>query len=392
MTGKLPERLPRNIPPKADVYYSPRHDDFLFIFGTDNKIFFDELCCYKPMNITAAREEFLRIIHAEKLTDDLIPRWHDHFFDVLNSSFRKSRRRKSPYYLTSRLFSAEYVGITYYIAKPQSTELMLYIADGKPRIDFSRLCRCMISRDDMTNSNYYYDKESGSFSHEQTENSVLVPRTVNIDRFSREFSNGKYPDFEGFKANEKDHPIYAAFLRSLSERLTEHAEKWCAEKNIEYLINLGKPQIGFIFGDIGFTDVPFQGNAYYLPIINSYVFGEQEYIRYCEKYSSDCWNSADEMIKIPIFASPRSILEECGLSAEKKYDGEYMDYCLDDEIYYDNFWNQYGIRTVEEQQMIYKCICRYKVMEYNWFAERGAGLMLTESDRKDLGLICKHKK
>ncbi|MGN1416173.1 MAG: hypothetical protein ACI4XF_04980 [Oscillospiraceae bacterium] len=384
-------KLPRNVPAKADVYYSPRHDEYLFIFGTDRGSI-DEFCYYKPMNITAAREEFLRINHAESLTDELISRWHEHFFTVLNNSYRKSRRRKNPYYLTSRLLSAECGGLTYYIAKPKSTELMLYIADRKPRIDFMRLCRCMISGDDITNKDYFYDKEKDSFSYEHTENSVLVTRKINIDEFSRDFSKGKYPDFESFKANEGDAPIYADFLRSLFGKLTEHAEKWCAENNIDHLINLGKPQIGFIFGDIGFTDVPFQGNAYYLPEFNSYIFGEQEYTNYCEKYSSDCWNSADELIKIPIYASPRSILEECGLSAEKSYDGGYMDYCLDDEIYYDNFWNQYGIRTVEEQQMIYKCICRYKVMEYNWFAERGARLMLTDTDRKDLGFPCKHKK
>lgn len=385
-------KLPRNIPPKADVYYSPRYDECLFIFGTDNKAFFDELCCYKPMSITAAREEFLQTCHADRLTGELIPRWHEYFFSVLNSSFRKSRRRKTSYRLTLRLFSAEYGGVTYYIAKPKSAELMLYIADGKPRIDFSLLCRCMISRDDMTNNNYYYDKVKGSFSHKQAENAVPVPRTVNIDSFSRDFSKGRYPDFESFKADERDAPVYVDFLRSLFGRLTEHAEKWCGENDIEYLIDLGKPQIAFLFGDIGFTDVPFQGNAYYLPEFNSYIFGEQEYTGYCEKYSSDCWDSTDELIKIPIFASPRSIVEECGLSAEKKYDREYMDYCLDDEIYYDNFWNQYGIRTIEEQLLIYNCICKYKVMEYNWFLKRGARLMLTDLDRNDLGFINNCKK
>lgn len=378
---------PRNIPPKADVYYSPRYDDCLFIFETDKKAYFDELCYYKPMSITDAKEDFLRRCHADRLTDELIPRWHEHFFDVLNSSFRKSRQRKNSYRLTSRLLTADYGGATYYIAKPRSTELMLYIADGKPRIDFSRLCRCMISCDDITNNNYFYDKEKGSFFYECTENAVPVPRTVNIDSFSRDFSKGEYPDFESFKADKRDAPVYADFLRSLFGRLTEHAEKWCSENDIEYLINHGKPQIAFLFGDIGFTDLQFQGNSYYLPIYNSYIFEEQEYTGYCEKYSSDCWDSADELIKIPIFASPQSILKECGLSAEKKIDREYMDYCLDDEIYYDNFWNQYGIRTIEEQQLIYGCICKYKVMEYNWLTKRGARLMLTDQDKKDLGLI-----
>lgn len=276
-------KLPRNIPPKSDVYYSPKYDDCLFIFDTDKKAFFDELCYYKPMSITDAKEDFLRRCHADRLTEELIPRWHEHFFDVLNSSFRKSRQRKNSYRLTSRLLTADYGGATYYIAKPRSTELMLYIADGKP-------------------------------------------------------------------------------------------------------------QIAFLFGDIGFTDLQFQGNAYYLPTYNLYIFGEQEYTGYCEKYSSDCWDSADELIKIPIFASPQSILKECGLSAEKKIDREYMDYCLDDEIYYDNFWNQYGIRTIEEQQLIYGCICKYKVMEYNWLTKRGARLMLTDQDKKDLGLIYNCKK
>lgn len=78
---------------------------------------------------------------------------------------------------------------------------------------------------------------------------------------------------------------------------------------------------------------------------------------------------------MPQFASPKAILAEIGLPAAKTYDKNFMDYYLDREIYYDHFWNEYGIRSKEEQLLIYDCICKYKHIAYNWFTDRGAKML-----------------
>lgn len=368
----LTKKLERN----GYVYYSPEFKENLRIYHLNIEDR-EEYCIYDPVNVNETRELFMQKNSIENIDDNMSDKWHKFFFDVMNSTYSKrNKRKKNSYiiYTSSKLLRIECGDRAYMICRPKTTELLYDLIDGKVVFDIFRIGRYMIANN--IRREWFYDKAQKMITKEKNENCVAVPPVIDVDMLVRSFG---YESFDEFKKHEKNNICYALFLEKLRWAIIDGVQKWCMENHIKYLVNMGKGAVIFPYSGIGFLRERCIDRAlYYCPFFNALLYDNNECFRsddhdsYAASYSNEHWDSNDELIEVPVFASPETILTETGLSLTRTYDKDVMDYYLGDKIYYDNFWNEYGIRTKEEQLLIYSCICRYKRVAYNWFTDRGA--------------------
>ena len=160
----------------------------------------------------------------------------------------------------------------------------------------------------------------------------------------------------------------------------------------DYLLFIGKPHVPFPFSGIGFYRPSEPYKIFYSLFYHTFVYKSDEcntiheYPYYIPQINVDCWNFENELIEIPIMASPKSILNECGLSVQNTYANRetmFVKYNID-SISPDLFWREYGYRSENEQKSIYRCICKYKYLEYKWFVEHGIEIWISDDDKNDI--------
>lgn len=365
---------PKGLNRNEYVYYCPEYTEHLHIYYLDIAEQ-EEYCVYEPINVNKTRELFMQKYNIKNIESNMIDKWHNFFFEAMNSIFRKKKKRKKDVYTFSKLLRIECGDRAYMICKPKTTELLYDLIDGNIIFDIFQIGRFMIVNN-IKHEEWFYDKLRNIFIKEKNINCISLPISIDVNLLADSFD---YGSFDEFKKCEKNNICYALFLEMLRKVIIEKSQMWCKENHIKYLINIGKPYIYFPFTDIGFFNEN-DRELYYCPFFNTLILDNgydkfHDYSYYVKAYSNECWDSNDELIKVPHFASPKSILIETGLSVVKTYDNPYMNYYLGDKIYYDHFWNEYGIRNKEEQLLIYNCICKYKLIAYNWFIDRGAKML-----------------
>ncbi len=360
--------IPRGFNRDAYIYYSLKNKEYLYIYHTiisDNEeCSLEKNSRYDPINVNEIRRQFTVEKGITEIDKNNKEEWHKFFFNTMNRTFRKERkRRKNNYsiYSTSKFLRIENDDIVYMIRMPRTEKMLYDLIDNELVFELYQIGRSMIISE-FQSEKIYYNKNK----------EMTIPALINTDKLVNEFG---YNNFNEFIKCEKNNVCYSYFLKSLYSQMLEKAENWCNSFNLNYLINLGKARCDFPFVDISFCDET--EDMYFCPLYGSILYdngygGTHDRRYFVDKHSTDYWDSNNELIKVPVFARPKDILAELGLSAEKSYDRSFMNYCLDEYIYYDNFWNEYGIRTKEEQKMIYDCICKYRYIAYNWLSARGA--------------------
>lgn len=362
---------PKGLNRNEYVYYSPKYKEHLYIYYLDVDEQ-EEFYIYEPINVNELRRSFMQKNDIKNIEDNMTDKWHSFFFDVMNSTYRKKRKRKKFFYTLAKLLRIECGDRAYMVCRPKTTQLLYDLIDGNVVFDIFRIGRFMITANSKREDRFY-DKFQKTVVKEKNENCISITPSIDVNLLVNSFG---YDSFDEFKQHEKNNICYALFLKELHKVIIDKSQKWCMENHINYLINIGKTQIFFPYPDIGFLEER-DRDLYYCPFFNTLIYDKgydkfHDYSYYITAYSNECWDSNDELIKVPVFASPKSILIETGLSVIKTYDKQYMDYYLDDKIYYDHFWNEYGIRNKEEQLLIYNCIYKYKLIARNWFIDRGA--------------------
>lgn len=369
---KNPKGLNRN----EYVYYSPEYPERLHIYHLDIDEQ-EEYYIYEPINVNETREEFMQKYNIKSIEDNMKDKWHGFFFDAMNKTYCRGKKKQKKHFgaAYSKLLRIESGDTAYMICKPRTTQLLYDLIDGNMIFDVFQLGRYMIFGN-TKRSELFYDKLQKKIIKEKNENCISVPQSISADQLAAPFG---YNSFEEFKQQEKNNICYALFLKQLNKIIIDRSQEWCGENHIKCLINAGKPYLYFPYPDIGFYEEDEQ-KMYYCPFFNTLIL-DSGYDKfhghgyYIKAHSNECWDSGDELIEVPQFASPKAILAEIGLPVTKTYDKNFMDYYLDREIYYDHFWNEYGIRSKEEQLLIYDCICKYKHIAYNWFTDRGAKML-----------------
>lgn len=376
------------------VYYSTKHNEYLHIYytNTDEP---DKYCIYEPVDIDKVRKSFTDKYSITDITPNIYNKWHTYFLNIVNKSYKhKKRITKDDYYIYCRrkLLRLIWDDTAYMISKPRNIQLLYDIIDGNIIPDVFRVGRYMLSGN-YNHDTIFYSNRNKSFSAYGSKEDVTISQCIDINKLA--FSYG-YKSFADFKKNEKNNPCYVDYLRKLYNETLKKAIEWCDNNNFSYLINQGRAYTYFPYKDLAFFKPSDIGkyydddyDIYYNPLLNTFIYDVcfnkfHDYSYYTSHFSTEQWNAEDELIKMPTFTSPSEILAEIELSEVKQYDNDIMEYCLDNKIYYDKFYNCYGVRTVAEQIMIYNCICNYKRIAYRWLVDRGAKITLTKAEMNDI--------
>ncbi|MDE6591990.1 MAG: hypothetical protein K2K57_02860 [Oscillospiraceae bacterium] len=392
MKNRYPDDLYRmNVPAWCEVYRSVKYDENLYIFNGN---------CVESVYEILSAEDILKSFCSEYKINSREIFWEENEKDLLEYLKEisklgfKSRENTEEYAVSAKLIGFSN-GKT--VRLPENAELLRDMLAGKIKIDAAYVGRFMVYGSNGENARYFYDKINGRIEKNPVNTDsgfIEIPRLINVDIMAKEFSDGIYTSFEELKNKENSKAYYCSFLRELYMKIISKAWDWCEENGLEFVIKLPLPQIPFAFGGIGFYKSFKPVDTYYSVFENRYFWdGEADnYFNYhyaVKRNSTDHWNGENELIKVPVPATPEKILAECGFSLEIDRSSEGREQMLEEyniPIYFDTFYRVYGSRTKEETEAIYCCICKYKYLGYKLLCDYGADVFLGSDDKHDINI------
>ncbi len=342
------DRKEKTCPSWAEIYYCARYNVFLYVFV--NK-YIDSL--FDVINIDELKKSFLLNKNADSIEQCQLD-WHSFFIEHMTNLKRHTCDEFSIAIPAKCLMLCE-GAYQYQIVIPELPELLFEIIDGNLSFEppFESSC-----------SDEFFSQK--------------------IDSLAEKYTKGHYSTIRDFYMHENQTEAYFDFLREINEMRISDFETVSRDLTKCCVIDLGMPIMPFPFGGIGFTDEQKRDVLYYDPMYNIFIYRSQ-----IPQYRRLEWYVKLEyqLIEIPMFASPYKILTENKLKTHLDHDAEKMDKMYESydlSIYPDAFQREYGYRTSFEMKLIYKSICKYKHMEYDWFRKHGIRILLSDSDRKDI--------
>lgn len=209
----------------------------------------------------------------------------------------------------------------------------------------------------------------------------------NIDTLVFEYTKGRFNNIEDFFSKKKTSNEYFGFLREINLVRIKKTLEYSISNRINILIFLGNPITKFPFSEIGFWSN--QEKIYYNPLYNYFISktGLDNLYQYVYKSISNIIDLKYQLIPIPLFASPNKILYENNLNVSNIYNDKLCHSMFENfelSIYPDNFYKEYGYRSISDQRKIFYSICKYKYIAYDWLTKRGVKMLINTEELKEM--------